>query len=216
MEDIITRTRIGKTWIRNPMESKMIPNISRKDNKPVLKCHNCGSTSHLANTCIKKTKINEAQVIEEVQSSEEKEESDQDSAVSEDTPAEEYSIERITDFFEFTEVHTHLTRFSEDLYNLVNIHDARMCKTKPARGKGYTSGASCITSIIMNDVEAKGNLHTGTFCTCMGKDYLQIILNECRKNLLPIEGGNLVVPVIICTLWAYRILILYFYTLQEV
>ncbi|MBW0591089.1 hypothetical protein O181_130804 [Austropuccinia psidii MF-1] len=63
-EDIITSTEIGKTWIRNPMESKVIPNIFREDKKPVLKCHKCRSTSHLANTCIKKTKIKKVQVIE--------------------------------------------------------------------------------------------------------------------------------------------------------
>ncbi|MBW0553212.1 hypothetical protein O181_092927 [Austropuccinia psidii MF-1] len=117
MEDIITRTRIGKTWTRIPMESKMIPKIPREDKRPerpVLKCHKCGSTSHLANTCTKKTKINEVQVIEEIQCTEEKEESDQDSAVSEDTPVEDYPIENITAFFEVTEVHTHLPQYSED------------------------------------------------------------------------------------------------------
>ncbi|MBW0500933.1 hypothetical protein O181_040648 [Austropuccinia psidii MF-1] len=85
MEDIITRTRIGKTWTRVPMKSKMVSKTSRENKKPeipVLKCHKCGSTSHLANTCAKKTKINEAQVIEEVQCTEEKEESDLDSALS--------------------------------------------------------------------------------------------------------------------------------------
>ncbi|MBW0554119.1 hypothetical protein O181_093834 [Austropuccinia psidii MF-1] len=85
MEDIITKTRIGKTWTRAPIDSKMVPEISRYENrpeKPVLKCHKCGSTSHLANTCTKKTKINEVQIIEEPQYTEEKEESDQDSAVS--------------------------------------------------------------------------------------------------------------------------------------
>ncbi|MBW0518882.1 hypothetical protein O181_058597 [Austropuccinia psidii MF-1] len=88
MEDIITKTRIGKTWTRNPMKSKMAQTISREDKKPerpVFKCHNCGIPSHLANTCTKRNKINEVQVIEEVQCSEEKEESDQDSAISEDT-----------------------------------------------------------------------------------------------------------------------------------
>ncbi|MBW0575532.1 hypothetical protein O181_115247 [Austropuccinia psidii MF-1] len=88
MEDIMTRTGIGKTWTRVPMESKIISKISREDKRPeipVLKCHKCGSTSHLANTCTKKTKINEFQVIEEVQCTEEKEEYDLDSAVSEDT-----------------------------------------------------------------------------------------------------------------------------------
>ncbi|MBW0549289.1 hypothetical protein O181_089004 [Austropuccinia psidii MF-1] len=68
MEDIITKTKIGKTWTKIPIESKMVPKISREDRrpeKPVLKCHKCGSTSHVANTCTKKTKINEVQVIEE-------------------------------------------------------------------------------------------------------------------------------------------------------
>ncbi|MBW0504212.1 hypothetical protein O181_043927 [Austropuccinia psidii MF-1] len=68
MEDIITRTRIGKNWTRNPMESKIAPKISREDKRPeipVLKCHKCGSTSHLAKACTKKNKINEVQLIEE-------------------------------------------------------------------------------------------------------------------------------------------------------
>ncbi|MBW0581462.1 hypothetical protein O181_121177 [Austropuccinia psidii MF-1] len=95
MEDIITRTRIGKTWTKIPMESKIISKVPREDRKPerpVLKCNKCGSTSNLANTCTKKTKVNEAQVIEEVQCTEGKEESDLDSAVYEDTPVEDYTI----------------------------------------------------------------------------------------------------------------------------
>ncbi|MBW0575732.1 hypothetical protein O181_115447 [Austropuccinia psidii MF-1] len=31
MEDIITRTRIGKTWTKIPIESKMVPKICRED-----------------------------------------------------------------------------------------------------------------------------------------------------------------------------------------
>ncbi|MBW0553705.1 hypothetical protein O181_093420 [Austropuccinia psidii MF-1] len=88
MEDIITRTRIGKTWTKIPMESKMVPQIPRegkRPERPVLKFHNCGINSHLENTFTKKTKINEVQVIEEIQCTEEIEESDHDSAVSEDT-----------------------------------------------------------------------------------------------------------------------------------
>ncbi|MBW0550006.1 hypothetical protein O181_089721 [Austropuccinia psidii MF-1] len=191
MEDIITRTRIGKTWTKIAMESNIsskVPREDRKPEKPVLKCHKCGRTSNLANTCSKKTKINEFQVIEVIQCTEEKEESHQDSAVSEDTPVEDYPIEKITALFEVTEVHTHLPQYSEYCYNLINIQDARMCKTKPARGKGYTSGASCITSILMNDIEAKVNLDTGAFCNCVGKDYLQVILPGWKNHLLPIEG----------------------------
>ncbi|MBW0468455.1 hypothetical protein O181_008170 [Austropuccinia psidii MF-1] len=191
MEDIITRTRIGKTCNRVPMESKMVSKTSIEDKRPerpVLKCHKCGSTSNLANTCTKKTKMNEFQVIEEVQCTEEKEESDLDSAVSEDTPVEDYPIENITALFEVTEVHPHLPQYSEDCHNLINIQDARMCNAKPARGKGYTSGESCITSIQINDIEAKVNLDIGAFCTFVGKDYLQAILTGWKNHLLPIEG----------------------------
>ncbi|MBW0561865.1 hypothetical protein O181_101580 [Austropuccinia psidii MF-1] len=179
MEDIIIRKRIGKTWMRVPIKYKMVSRASREDKRPerpVLKCHKCGSTSSLANTCTKKTKINEVQVIEEVQITEEKEESDLDSSVYEDTTVKDCPIENITAFFEVTEVHTHLPQYSEDLHNLINIQDSRRCKTKTARGKGYTSGASCITSILINDIEARVNLDTGAFCTCVGKDYLQAIL----------------------------------------
>ncbi|MBW0530087.1 hypothetical protein O181_069802 [Austropuccinia psidii MF-1] len=185
MADIITRTRIGKTWTRVPMESKMVPKTSREDKRlerPVLKCHKCGSTSHFSNTCTKKANINEAQCTEET------EESDLDSAVSEDTPVEDYPIENITAFFEVTEVHNNLPQYSEDCRNLINIQDSRMCKTRPAIGKGYTAGASCITSILMNDIEAKVNLDTGKSFTFAGKDYLQAILPIWESHLLPIEG----------------------------
>ncbi|MBW0510673.1 hypothetical protein O181_050388 [Austropuccinia psidii MF-1] len=191
MEDVITRKIIGKTWTRVPMESKMVSKTSREDKRPeraVLKCHTCGSTSYLANTCTKKTNINEVQVIEEVQCTEEKEESDRDFAVSEDTPVENYPIENMTAFFEVTEVHTNLPQYSEDFHNLINIQDSGMFKTKPARGKGYTAGAACITSILMNGIEAKVNLDTGEFCTCVGKDYLQAILCGWKNHILPIEG----------------------------
>ncbi|MBW0469950.1 hypothetical protein O181_009665 [Austropuccinia psidii MF-1] len=63
-----------------------------------------------------------------------------------------------------------------------------MCKTKPARGKGYTCGASCITSILINDTEAKVNLDTRAFCTCVGKDYLQAMLPGWKDHLLKIVG----------------------------
>ncbi|MBW0510086.1 hypothetical protein O181_049801 [Austropuccinia psidii MF-1] len=63
-----------------------------------------------------------------------------------------------------------------------------MCKTKPSRGKSYTTGESCNTSILMNDIEAKVNFDTGAFCTCVGKDYLQVIFPELKNHLLPIES----------------------------
>ncbi|MBW0566279.1 hypothetical protein O181_105994 [Austropuccinia psidii MF-1] len=108
--------------------------------------------------------------------------------VSEDTPVEDYTIENITAFFEVTEVHNHLPQYSEDCHTLINIQDSRRCKAKPSKGKGYTAGTSCITSILINGIEAKVNLDTGAFCTCVGNDYPQAILPEWEHHLLPIEG----------------------------
>ncbi|MBW0558193.1 hypothetical protein O181_097908 [Austropuccinia psidii MF-1] len=97
------------------MESKMVSKPSIEDKRPeipVLKCHKCGSTSNLANACTKKTKLNEVQVIEELQCIEEKEEPDPDSAISEDTPVEDFLIDNITAFFDITEVQAHLPQYS--------------------------------------------------------------------------------------------------------
>ncbi|MBW0467076.1 hypothetical protein O181_006791 [Austropuccinia psidii MF-1] len=145
MKDIITRKRIGKNWNRNPIESRIVPKTSREDKRPISKCHKCEITSHLENTCIKKTKINEVQVIED------EEEYDKDYAIYEDTPAEEYPIENITALFQVTEVHNNFPQYSKDNCNLINIQEDRVCKTKSARGKGYTSGEYYITSILMNN-----------------------------------------------------------------
>ncbi|MBW0588264.1 hypothetical protein O181_127979 [Austropuccinia psidii MF-1] len=116
MEDKINRTRIGRTLSRSPVESKIVPKTSREDRRPyipVSKCHKCGNTSYLAKRFTKKSKINDVQLIEEFQCAEEKEESDQDSAISEDTLAEESPIENITAFFENTKLHTLLPQYSQ-------------------------------------------------------------------------------------------------------
>ncbi|MBW0461708.1 hypothetical protein O181_001423 [Austropuccinia psidii MF-1] len=169
----------------------MVPKTFREDRRPeksLLKCNECGITSHLANPCTKKTKINDAPVIEEVQFAEEKEESNHDSKISEDSPEEDYTIENIKAFFEVTKVHTHLQQYSGGCCNLINIKDVKMCKNKPARGKGYASGASCIKSVLLNEIEAKLNLNTLEFFPYVGKDYLQVILPQWKNHLLPIEG----------------------------
>ncbi|MBW0576072.1 hypothetical protein O181_115787 [Austropuccinia psidii MF-1] len=66
MEDITTRTKIGRNWSKSPIDNKTNGKPISKPNKPQdrlpLKCHKCGSTSHLANTCPKKTRINEINV----------------------------------------------------------------------------------------------------------------------------------------------------------
>ncbi|MBW0576527.1 hypothetical protein O181_116242 [Austropuccinia psidii MF-1] len=72
--------------------------------------------------------------------------------------------------------------------DLIHVQDAKMQKTKPARGKGYTAGASCITNIVIDNREAKLHLDSGAFCTCVGKDYLDRIYTNWKESLIPIQG----------------------------
>ncbi|MBW0523583.1 hypothetical protein O181_063298 [Austropuccinia psidii MF-1] len=62
MEDITTRTKMGRNGYKPPIDSKISGKQISRPNKPQyrapLKCHKCESTSHLANTCPKKTRIN--------------------------------------------------------------------------------------------------------------------------------------------------------------
>ncbi|MBW0534348.1 hypothetical protein O181_074063 [Austropuccinia psidii MF-1] len=63
MEDITTRTKIGRNWSKSPIENTTNGKPITRPNKPQerlpLKCHKCGSRFHLANTCPEKTRINE-------------------------------------------------------------------------------------------------------------------------------------------------------------
>ncbi|MBW0583762.1 hypothetical protein O181_123477 [Austropuccinia psidii MF-1] len=66
MEDITTRTKICRNWYKPPMDNKTSGKTILKPNKPnekaPLNYHRCESTSHLANTFPKKTRINEIEI----------------------------------------------------------------------------------------------------------------------------------------------------------
>ncbi|MBW0499964.1 hypothetical protein O181_039679 [Austropuccinia psidii MF-1] len=70
LEDMVTRTKIGRTWKKLNIKSSnkpfikqykprepFIPNTSNSHDQ--IKCHKCGGNGHLANNCLKKAKNNE-------------------------------------------------------------------------------------------------------------------------------------------------------------
>ncbi|MBW0541377.1 hypothetical protein O181_081092 [Austropuccinia psidii MF-1] len=109
---------------------KPIPKLNKTHDNSPLKCHKCGSTSHLANTCPKKTRINETE-IEKDDTKETKDvsvhERDSESSKEEELP-DELSIENIKASFEVTEVHTHLPQYSDECMGLIHVQDAKMQK----------------------------------------------------------------------------------------
>ncbi|MBW0498355.1 hypothetical protein O181_038070 [Austropuccinia psidii MF-1] len=158
-QDITTRTKIGRNWYKPPMDNKTIGKPIPKHNKPhakaPFKCHKCGITSHLANTCPKKKRINEIEIdkVEDTKETNNVSLHDSDSAPSEEEVPHELSIGNIYVSFEVTELNTHLPQYSYEFMDLINVQDAEMQKSKPSRGKGYTGGASCITNITSKNVK---------------------------------------------------------------
>ncbi|MBW0502674.1 hypothetical protein O181_042389 [Austropuccinia psidii MF-1] len=201
MEDITARTKIGRNWYKPPIDNKTSGKPISKTNEPhykaPLKCHKCGSKSHLANTCAKKTRINEIEIDKEDDTKEANEVSlhEGDSEPSEEEElTDKLSIENMNVPFEVTEVHTHLPQYSDECMDLINVQDAKIQKTKPSRGKGYTAGSSCITKIVINKKEVKIPLDSGAFCTCVGKDYLGMMYTNWQESLMPVEGINFSSP----------------------
>ncbi|MBW0529303.1 hypothetical protein O181_069018 [Austropuccinia psidii MF-1] len=63
MEDITTRTKIGRNWYKpstdNETSGKPISRPNKPQDRTPLKCHKCGSASYFDNDFPKETRINE-------------------------------------------------------------------------------------------------------------------------------------------------------------
>ncbi|MBW0515530.1 hypothetical protein O181_055245 [Austropuccinia psidii MF-1] len=100
LEDIRTRTKIGRTWkkldIKSPskplikkdkLRETFKPNKSNSDEQ--RKCHKCGGIGYLANNCLKKAKINEIMETEDQNDKEEEYDSENDTEGSETSESNE-------------------------------------------------------------------------------------------------------------------------------
>ncbi|MBW0479943.1 hypothetical protein O181_019658 [Austropuccinia psidii MF-1] len=103
LEDIVTRTKIGRTWKKveikstnKPFIKKDKPRKSFNPNTPnsneQRKCHKCGGIGHLANNCLKKAKISEIVETEDHNDKQEELDSEKDTAKSEPSESDEINI----------------------------------------------------------------------------------------------------------------------------
>ncbi|MBW0467697.1 hypothetical protein O181_007412 [Austropuccinia psidii MF-1] len=94
LEDIVTRTKIGRTWkkldikiLNKPFIKKDKPREPFKPNtfnsNEQRKCHKCGGIGHLANNCLEKAKINQIVETEDHNDKEEESDSEKDTEESE-------------------------------------------------------------------------------------------------------------------------------------
>ncbi|MBW0529546.1 hypothetical protein O181_069261 [Austropuccinia psidii MF-1] len=155
LEDIVTRTKIGRTWneldikIPNkPFIKKDKPRETLKPNKfnnnEQRKCHKCGGIGHLANNCLQKAKINE--IVETKDHNDKEEESyyEKETEESETSESDEINIinaksNNIDLVYVVLYVNSNLPQAGTSDTSLTNKQDAKLYKTKPAKGIGYTA-----------------------------------------------------------------------------
>ncbi|MBW0514238.1 hypothetical protein O181_053953 [Austropuccinia psidii MF-1] len=183
LEEIVTRTKIGRTWkkldIKSPNKlfiKKFKPRETFKPNTSISneqrKCHKCGAIGHLANKCLKKAKINEIAKMEDHNDKEEESDSEKDTEKSETSESDEIiiinaQISNIDLIYKVPDVNSNLPQVGTSDTGLTKIQDAKLYRTKPAKGMGYTAGKSSISIVMVESQEAKVNLDTGTYCTCV-------------------------------------------------
>ncbi|MBW0520120.1 hypothetical protein O181_059835 [Austropuccinia psidii MF-1] len=158
LEGVTTRTRIGSSKVnlktrfntswRDSVDKSPkanYHNIKYKFADIMRKLHILQRTTHLANTCPKKAKINEIDIEKEPDVGKDvviEDNSDDKSSI-----FSEYSkdIENINANFDIMESYSHLPQLRNGQLDLSKIQDVQLITTKPNRGKGCTAGSSCIT-----------------------------------------------------------------------
>ncbi|MBW0589062.1 hypothetical protein O181_128777 [Austropuccinia psidii MF-1] len=200
LEEVTTRTKIGSSIVnfktrlntswKDSMEKDPKENLNNKYKSAdtVRKCHICQSTTHLANTCSKKGKINEIDIEKEPDV--EKDEIIEDNSDDKSSIFSESSqdIEDINATFDIMESYSHLPQLCNAQLDLSKVQDEQLMKTKPKRGKGYTAGNSCITAVVIDNKPTKLLLDPGAFCSCVGKSFYKTCVPNFEDQLLPIDG----------------------------
>ncbi|MBW0530666.1 hypothetical protein O181_070381 [Austropuccinia psidii MF-1] len=155
LEDIATTT-ICRTWKKLDTKSLNKPFIkkdkSREDLKPNTsnineqrQCHKCGGIGHLDNNCLKKAKINEIAETEDHNDKEEESDSEKDTEESENSENDEIDminaqIDNIYLIYDVLDVNSKLSQVGTSDTSVTIIQDAKLYRTKPAKGMGYTAG----------------------------------------------------------------------------
>ncbi|MBW0505028.1 hypothetical protein O181_044743 [Austropuccinia psidii MF-1] len=204
LEDIVTRTKTGRTWKKLDIKSPNKPFIKKDKSKEAFKpnksknnekrkFHKCGGIGHLASNCLKKAKINEIVETEDHNEKEEESDSEKDTEESETSESDEINIinaqiNNIDLIYEVLDVNSNLSQAETSDTNLTNIQDAKLYRTKTSKGMGYTAGKSSISIVMVGNQEAKVNLDTGAYCTCVGKSYLKTIVPDWEEKIIPIQG----------------------------
>ncbi|MBW0556753.1 hypothetical protein O181_096468 [Austropuccinia psidii MF-1] len=158
-------------------------NIKYKYTDVIRKSHICQRTTHLANACPRKGKINEIDIEKEPDV--EKDDLIEDNSDDKSSIFSESSkyIENINLTFEIMESYCHFPQLRNGQLYLSKVQDAKLKKTKLNRGKGYTAGDYCTTEVVIDNKPIKPLLYPGAFFSCVGKSFLKTCVPNFEDQL---------------------------------
>ncbi|MBW0537770.1 hypothetical protein O181_077485, partial [Austropuccinia psidii MF-1] len=178
LQDIVTSTKIGRTWKK--LEIKRPKNhLSRKINQEKL-----SSPIHP-----KVMSKESATIVEDHNDKEEESDSEKDTEESETFERYEMNIinaeiNNIELIYEVLDVNSNLPQVGTSDTSLTNLQDAKLYRTKPAKGMEYTAGKSSISIVMVENQQAKVSLDTGAYCTCVAEQLKEEELNhELRERM---------------------------------
>ncbi|MBW0584876.1 hypothetical protein O181_124591 [Austropuccinia psidii MF-1] len=172
LEDIVTRTKIGRTWKKLVIKSTSKPFINKINQEKL--------SSPIHPTLRSKQSLTNVEdhndQVEESDSEKANEKSE--TSESDDINIINAQIINIDLIYEVLDVNSNLPQVGTSDTSLTNIQDAKLYRAKPAKGMGYTAGKSIISIIMVGNQEAKVSLDTGAYCPCVGKRYLKTIVPD--------------------------------------
>ncbi|MBW0532678.1 hypothetical protein O181_072393 [Austropuccinia psidii MF-1] len=144
-------------------------------------------------SALKKANINEIVEIEDHNYKEEESDSEKDTEESETSESDEINIinaqiNNIDLIYEVLDVNLTLPQVGTFDTNLTNVQDAKLYRTKPAKGMGYIAWKSSISIFMVKNQEAKVNLDTEAYFTCFAeKELLGAIIGHEVDIILNVE-----------------------------
>jgi hypothetical protein len=150
----------------------------------------CPKNKRTINAIDPDTSGNTDEELDEKSDKEEDESLPDDAEDYESADAEIGAIEADYDLSEEEQV-SHLPQISHNCKDITHVTDAKLVKTKPEKGKGYTAGTSSVTLVICEKQEGRMLLDQGAFCSVVSKKYLEQFLPNWKDSLMPIAGLSL-------------------------
>ncbi|MBW0543869.1 hypothetical protein O181_083584 [Austropuccinia psidii MF-1] len=183
LEDIVTRKKIGRTWKKLDIKSPNKPFTKKDKPREAFKPNTSNS-----NEKRKLHKCGEDHKDKGKESDSEKDTEESETSESDEINIINAKINNIDLIYEVLNVNSNLPQVGTSDTKLTKIQVAKLYRTQPEKGMGYTAGKSSLSIVMVGKKEEKVKLDTGAYCTCVSKSYFKTIVPDWEGKLIPIQG----------------------------